>query len=409
MSDKFHSEKRTFAIYAVYDLQEEVVFVGKTSSNNPRSRYTSHLRGEVKATQDDFGPKGQCRFPQFCVLEVLEETESIAYKHLLAWAEYFQEAGFALLNGRGTFLNTLYLYPETRRIYEAVCAPYTLDTVLSRKIEHPKEEKPVYSKQLNIRVMSDVSQRFHTFCSRFGGTQNEALDTLLHLYEASSEIQEVLSKTCVTLNNLKQTSNNQAEEIKILKHTLSQKDREISVRKNQEISVLRQVVEFLTDSLYDTYNTGVPLDRVSYKEALRTGMFGKFTYPSESGISIVTLDGLAYGKSGSKTIDSIKGYNNTPLFLFSHTDTGQHIKLRWFPRKEYIGIFPTSSKFAIQGSRWLIGYLVNTAQTNVDLILGIPLMQSSDADVAPVTTEEVKPKRSLDQQIESANYYQKNQ
>jgi len=61
-----------------------------------------------------------------------------------------------------------------------------------------------------------------------------------------------------------------------------------------------------------------------------------------------------------------------PIFICGETADGKRIKVRWYPKAEYIGISPTSRAFAYEGSKWLMGY-VPTRRGATDLVAAIPL------------------------------------
>ena len=76
---------------------------------------------------------------------------------------------------------------------------------------------------------------------------------------------------------------------------------------------------------------------------------------------MIYLEHLVYGKPSSP-----------PTFVLGRTENQERIKLRWYPKKEFLGIWPRNERFAKRDSKWLMGYL--PAQDGaVDLVAAIPM------------------------------------
>ena len=83
-----------FTIYAIRvtdDLGDEVVFVGRTRSNDLKRVLRYHREGRKRITVDDFSKETTSEKPTIHVLTILNNTSaSCAYRYNLAWYRLFQ-------------------------------------------------------------------------------------------------------------------------------------------------------------------------------------------------------------------------------------------------------------------------------------------------------------------------------
>lgn len=365
MKNNFYEEEKHFYIYAVLDLIEECVFVGKTASKDPRSRYRAHLRGEVKSTRDDFGigdPSGG--FIDFRILESLECTEAEAYKHVIAWGHFFEENGCILLMSLKTVNDCENFLPETKAIYERVCAPITLEQVWRREVPIVKDPEPEGEyplKQINIRLRADVMEWFRTFCCEEHLTQSEGLHQLL----LSRQEQLKDRKEDMFVRELRKRNRRiqeLEEENKRLKERRQEKSTALRQQRDNWIEMVRQLVrhvlgekdnsEEVTRRLAPQYRYYKIKDWLS----LRT-----YPYPKESGSCIMILEMFVRGDG-----------NRAPLFILGHTPDGEKIRVRWYPKAEQVGLSPRSKRYTYEGAQWLIGY-VQAKDGAMDLLALLPI------------------------------------
>lgn len=188
MSLGFRSDIRKYWIYGIVDDITETVFVGKTHSKRPKDQYFSHMREEHTLTKDTYSI-AYLTEPDFVILECVYCTGRMAFKHVLAWYNFFEEHGYAILTDEKVGAMVGSMSYETQKIYDAVCAPYTLQEVLTRGVKEPQPEQEEMQEnereeteelvQMNIRVKESVKQSFRNFCKERDLTQSEGLRLLL--------------------------------------------------------------------------------------------------------------------------------------------------------------------------------------------------------------------------------------
>lgn len=352
MGSRFHTDSRSYYIYLLLDRVEQVFFVGKCRSKDPRARFRAHLRGELALTRDDFGPEGDSHDSvEFHILEDLVCTGADAYKHIVAWCCFFEEQGFILLNGHGTFWHCDSLHPKTNAIYQEVCLPYTLDQVLNRRFDVPRHTEPSnfapQMTQLNLRAEQSVADSFRQFCTTHNWTQNEALNQLLLLtkhtgyqcaLDAAQQRAERQECTIQALQTELADLRKQLSDIKQAHQTAC------AARTNMEKGFFDLLLKYGHPPAEENHQTFR-----SYASELRCAQsassFTRYHYPQESGSAVIRLDSVYYGKGRS-----------APLLIQGETDNGVFLKLRWFPREGYLGITPRSKRFPNIGSYLIVGY-----------------------------------------------------
>lgn len=67
---------------------------------------------------------------------------------------------------------------------------------------------------------------------------------------------------------------------------------------------------------------------------------------------------------------------NPALFILGVTTDGQCIKLRYYPKREYVGIFLTNPTFGVRGSSWMVGWQ-KTEENVMQLMFAMPLQIGS--------------------------------
>lgn len=387
MSSKFHTEVRHYYIYAILTLDEMTAYVGKSYAKNPRSRFTAHLRGELTGTRDDFSPGAWAGDrPEFCILEAVDCTGAKAYQHIVAWCHYFEEQGFALLMPAGTCSYADHMLPSTVQIYEEVCAPFSLKEVLNREVPVQKEAAKPWTpelKQMNLRVREDVMEAFRLFCKEHGMTQSEGLRALL------------LQSGCAEGYGM----------VESVKRDMQRKDDEIAELKEENgklrgkrdsgfyhcvkwADVVRELLDHILDKTEPTDTETEPLKANRFGESAK--LFHAHQYPEMSGTCHLKVEAFIYGNS--------ERGRKAALFVLGTTPDGRKIKLRWYPKKEFIGVYPHSRQYAYEGSEWLMGYIAAESGA-VDLIAAIPvdMLPKKEKDNCPNIASERK--SALDQQI----------
>ena len=215
--------------------------------------------------------------------------------------------------------------------------------------------------QMNMRVEEHVADIFRMFCQKQNLTQNAAMQILLSEDDNSrAEVIRSLQKENAALNEVIRKLK---EDNKQIRSEDYQQKLALFKQRKDWIFVMRQLLNFFIANRNED-----PVDKeredlkpVSFKFAKENLFFKNFAYPSECGCEIICLEYLVYGKGMAP-----------PVFLLGYTENQERIKLRWYPKKDFLGIWPKDKRFAKQDSKWLMGYL--PAQDGaVDLVAAIPL------------------------------------
>ena len=366
MSSKFHSLPRNYCIFVIIDRILKIAYVGKTYAKNPRANIAAHLRGERRTTRYDFGSDDVRVATVVCFLESTHCTGAEAYKHVLAWGHYFEKLGYALLMAAKTSAQCSNLLPDTEAIYTTICAPYSLDEILSRDVplleDESKSERHIEVsplKQLNLRVRSDVVEAFKTFCESYHVTQSDGLRLLL-LADHSSHDQMMDSVWQETEFHKQEIAKLQQANNDLRQKRIDKEQREYQLAQDWAL-ITRQIVNYITDPSGISTSTLPRLTPMSFSASRYKLDFHAYQYPNEAGCCTLTVDSLVYGKG-----------RKPALFILGHNENNQLIKLRWYEKKDFVGISPRSSKHALKGAKWLVG-CVAAKDGAMDLLMSIPL------------------------------------
>lgn len=398
MSSKFHTEIRHYRIFIIIDRILEIVYVGKTFAKDPTASIAAHLRGERSTTRDAFGSDDVRIATRVHLLESTKCTGAEAYKHVLAWGHYFSELGYALLMAAQTCDQCSNLLPETEAIYTSICAPYSLDDILARDVplhddESESERRIEISplKQLNLRVRSDVIEAFKTFCESYHVTQSDGLRLLL-LTDHSSHDQIMDSVWQETESYKQEIAKLQQANVELRQKRIDKEQREFQLSQDWAM-ITRQVVDYITDYSHPDNSLLPRLAPMSFSASKRKLDFHAYQYPAAAGCCTLTVDNLVYGKG-----------RKPALFVLGRNDDDQLIKLRWYEKKDFVGISPRSSRYARKGTKWLVG-CVAAKDGAMDLLLNIPLgcihAHVIDTIDSPIATSYIQdsPTRSVNEII----------
>lgn len=96
---ELYEDKKTLTIFILIDQFGKRFFVWKTQNSNLKTVYEMHYFLKISTTKEMFEQtKRNNTPPEMYVLETIEDTEAIAFKHCLAWTKYFIIHGFRSLN-----------------------------------------------------------------------------------------------------------------------------------------------------------------------------------------------------------------------------------------------------------------------------------------------------------------------
>lgn len=379
MSSKFRSEIRRYWIYCILDEIKETVYIGKSYAKNPKSNYYAHLRGEYARTKDAYADADITQ-PDFFILEALYCTGRVGFKHILAWYTYFRAHNFTTLTEDNVEYMMDNMSSDTNEIYDEVCAPYTLSTVLSREVHapiapqaasgKPKKEKDGTDtlKQLNIRVKPCIAQSFRAFCSERNLSQSNGLRLLL--------LTEDYNARELVMRSFLQEVNEKNAEIACLEEkckelTELQKENEtwVQYQRKEWTRIAKEIVGYVIAHS----NLASPHLRTSLKSCSIKGteghrLFQLHQYPSSGGCYEVTITGLVRGYSRRK--QDVEQYD--PLFVCASMADGTLLKMRYYPKADYIGVHPAKWDLTYWGEQWLLCCII-AKDGAADLICAVPM------------------------------------
>lgn len=382
MSSRYRTEARSYCIFCILDEINETAYVGKSYSKNPKNHYYSHMRGEHSLTSDDYLDEETSK-PKFYILERLQFTGRIAFKHVLAWYNYFEEQGYVCLTENKVDHMVENLNRETQEIYDQVCAPFTLEEVLTRKVVEPLLESDKDNKkknkeklvQFNVRVSENVAQAFRTYCKEKEKTQSEGLRLLL-MGEDFSERELMIQSYQQEFDELKEENSQlkkQGEELLAFKRgeeawIMQQRKAWIDIAESMLNIVIRRYVGY-RDDFFERERT------LSFKNSEGYEQFLNSDYPTEGGCYQVHITGRVRGLQSNKT----NAEQSTHTFICGELEDNTRVKFRWINQKKIIGIKPNDEEVTYWGPNWLIGSIISKDGA-ADVVCAVPLAGIGDID-----------------------------
>lgn len=213
--------------------------------------------------------------------------------------------------------------------------------------------------QMNLRVREDVRLGFREFCRSQQMTQSEGLRVLL-LQTGSAEGRQMA-------DSFRQELEGKEREIAKLKEEnarLRQKSDAAFFRTRRWFSMAKALVAcFLVRSAPAAPGLRPPLRARQFKEEGMARLFQRYRYPQSTGMGYLKMEFLIWGKPGRN--------HYSPLFVLGETPDGEKIKLRYYSKPEYLGIYPLSPQYAFFHSEWLVGYALDESGA-ADLLAAFP-------------------------------------
>lgn len=374
MKKKFYHEERSYRIFALYDdIAEKRAYIGKTISSRMTGVYSWHRCGHNRYTRDLF----EIDFldPEMVVLEEVICTGSVAYRHVLSWIRFFEEQGFEILNPGSMLEQSLQMQEETLKIYEQITEmPFEayLSTRWEENLVAPKKilkkrEKEKASAQLCIRLTPADKAEFQRYCQRTNLRQTDAFAMLLNTSgeKAAPDIRrlsDLLEESETRCTKLAE------ENEKLRSGTLIPRTERIENNARERFDFAQKAIQAFVKATYikDRY-TDLPIKEFRYDDFKRRYPNASlYHYPSGEGSYIVYLQALVWGKA-----------RNPVYFLMAKTQDGEHLKFRFYQKKEFIGEQVRDSFYAQLDSPWL--FAGRTAPDGaVDLTVAFPLLNPID-------------------------------
>lgn len=356
----FSSKKiRPFKIYAL--IHQGNVFVGKTQGEiNPV--FYRHCRGENPFTAQYFYPKGS-KTPTIHILESITCNTHEAYRHIVAWVNIFQDAGYQIINPHGTIDDAYDLHPQTRALVYSL-RPFAFNDFLS-ETQHKKQGKGIPAatpkqpetkaskkpkEKITLWATPEEKASFISYAKSLGLTQSQTLRYLMskvHLEEADPLFPAWDNDTFMHLvqESHEQTVKSKDKRIYELETTL----RAYIEREKDEAKKLNQCCAIAQKSLiafYDLFDSSamLPLDieRGRYQDFIPKH---NYMYPRYSGASLVRLQAILLGEGTAPA-----------KFVLGVDQYGCQIKLRYYPSIYFWGISPGNERFSQRNSVWYMAW-----------------------------------------------------
>lgn len=218
-------------------------------------------------------------------------------------------------------------------------------------------KKKTQMTQLNIRVEESTAAAFRKFCVGNSLNQSDALALLLTTAQSSEAVnimQEKLKQKDQKIRELTE---------KLFSAECGRKNfkkRALERRRNW-ICAIKSMIAYIADmgQKEDTRSECAPMEIEPFARAKDECGFGDYVYPVGAGCTTFWIEMLVYGKG-----------RYAPLYVCGQTDDGKLLKLRFYPRDEYIGVSPKAIDCGTS-HRCLVAY-VPTEDGAVDLIAAVP-------------------------------------
>ena len=365
MRKRFYTEQRHYRIYALIDRNLKVAFVGKSYAQDLSSLYSKYINGRSYHTAEYFGKEPPKVKPEMLILEEVNCAGAMAYRHIIAWSLYLEEHGFLMLTQPGTMRYSEQLLPETQEIYDRITQE-SIEDVLRRTISltrnHPKEKvvpqkvQKVPKPRLSIRVEKQDKDVFMELKRGLGVTQREVFHLLLDgfVFDSGGNNVPLIRRQKNQILDLEQ-------EVQNLKNDLTEErmNKKHDGRIGKLLSHARTVVSsYLRQQMEGIYYIEEPLRPV---RKARNNIHD-FPYPTESGQATIQLDEMVYGKSHGM------------VFVLGWTEEGKPIKLRHYGKREFLGLDPRFSEYAVRGTWWQVHFHLDEHGA-ADLMAALPLPQ----------------------------------
>ena len=388
----------TYTIYAITakdEFGDSVVYIGKTKSKNLKRVLRYHREGHNRLTADDF-KKDTCHsLPTIHILEILEDSNAfLAYRYQLAWHRHADESGYITLASESLDSAAYRMFPETETLYQQIaCTPFSTflaqpyaSSLAPAQAPEPltpteEQQKPV---QLNIRISAEDRNHFINLCNDNAVSQKEAFSMLLSGSSETAAMQLIKQQRSTIEEYLRTIDSLRSE----LKRTSRGANADIRLKK--ALSFCKEAItHYIELTLSESAALPQPLKCYGWNQfsASFRNRFD-YNYPADDGFSVATLDAICYGQG-----------RHPAIFVWgTDVETGAKIKVRFYAKRDYIGISFPHSPFVYKNATLLIGY--RAAPDNaVDLYFALPLISQS-LKIWSTSTGFVEGKRpSLDELI----------
>ena len=364
------------AVHTIYALvKDKEVYIGKTKGKRVSAVYSSHCCGEHAATCRRFAKPMPA--PELHVLIRREMQDFEAYKYVLAYIRVFREAGYVILNAPRSIERSNDLKEDTQRIFDEIKPTGVSELLQSTKInkltdaditmpeELAEDRKDNKCSHLTIRLTKEEKEHFQELGGSLHLNQRE---TLLYLFdkckqedpmfldlEGDTYLRAILDCYRKDVARLRKANLELHEKL-----TASRDDKSKKLKDAREsfAAVKASVAKYF--SLQDSA-VPIPLE-------LEYGLYRQFEdvdmyeYPETAGTFQIRPQVVLRGHG-----------RYSAWFVLGVTESGRYLKVRYYPRKDYVGVPIPDSRFTVRGSVWLVGCEAANDGA-MDLYCSYPLM-----------------------------------
>lgn len=397
MSKSAHGPPQSHTIYVIIvtdDVGNRVAYIGQTVSKDLRRVLRRHTAGENKLTAEDFLRGTYEQPPTIHELQTVYGNAAYAYRYVVSWLRRLDDAGFVTLAYPGTEYASYHMLPETEAIYQQVLA-IPLAPLLSTQYSPPLKEPielpathntPTQLVQLNIRVDRSEFDAFSVLCEENNLTRREGIVMLL------SEHKPAASDHLIT--EQKETIIEQLEAIRSLNENAAR----LSRGANADVN-LKNALEFCRIGIarYIELSMDASDARKTKLHCLSWNQFDaldferqNYSFPEADGYTVMRLEVMCYGHG-----------RRPAIFLWGvDVEKKRFIKLRFYPKTNYIGLPIPHSPYLQKGNLMLVGHKASSDGA-ADLHMAIPFPRN--AALWQEAFESTGHKVSLDNLIRNAS------
>ena len=372
-------EKKRTRIYAL--MQNRKVFIGRCTAIKLSAVVYDHRRGKHIQTQRHFDLDR--KRPDLYVLEEVENVSQVTYRHWLAWIHVFESEGYEVLNREDVLEDSRDLHPETHQIYEQIrkmplelhlqfgyCSQYTANDFDRENTKPnsqiiPLKNQNAATEKLSVRMSKPEKELITSYAKCLNLSLRDAvlyaINSVMRCDDktmaAEQEMYAFRQRYLQDIENYKKKNSELSEQLKNQRQKYSEK---LEEHRKEMDAIVTGTHKYLS---YMEPDTTIPLqiEQARYQNYIHDTEIN-YEYPREEGVAVIRPHAILWGRTSQVR------------FLVGETDHGESIKLRYYPSKHFVGMFPANAKFGLRGSCWLVGWEQkeeNVMQLNFALPLSV--------------------------------------
>jgi len=152
-------------IYVIVSRISKDVFVWKTKSSNCYKAYKEHAAGRYARTKTLFvNSEIQGLFPYMYLLETLQTTDEVAFRHCIAWTKYFTNHGYISCSYKTVDRYSEDMNEDTLSIYDSIKnlpleKVLNIDQIVVQKYKRQQKRKGSDKSEITIALESEDYER----------------------------------------------------------------------------------------------------------------------------------------------------------------------------------------------------------------------------------------------------------